>query len=157
MFYGVNGFNFTVQNAEKFDTPRFREDPTNFFNTCEKCHFRYLEESNEITLSLTEAEFNRDDSEGPYDWTYLGAEGKGIELSFPEDFSTKIDVRFSKDGVETNPLRFRIKPIDGDILYQGQSVGDYQKGELCSGSFQDFCRVVRTEDKFLITFKSKKG
>ena len=123
----------------------------------EKCHFRYLEESNEITLSLTEAEFNRDDSEGPYDWTYLGAEGKGIELSFPEDFSTKIDVRFSKDGVETNPLRFRIKPIDGDILYQGQSVGDYQKGELCSGSFQDFCRVVRTEDKFLITFKSKKG
>ena len=123
----------------------------------EKCHFNYLEASNEILVGIAEAELLRDDSEGPYDWTYLGAAGQGIELSFPDGFSTKVDARFAKDSVVTNPLRFRIKPIDGGILYQGQEVGNYQSGELCSGDYKNFCRVVRTTEQFLITFKSKKG
>ena len=123
----------------------------------EKCHLNYIEESNELIVGISEAELLRDDSVGPYSWNYLGVADQGIEVSFPGDFSTKLDVRFNTNGKTTNPLRFRIKPVDGDILFQGQTIGDYQKGQLCSGDYKNFCRMVRTPEKFMILFRAKKG
>ena len=120
----------------------------------EKCHFNYVSESNELAIGLTKAEFLRDDSTGPYEWTYLGAAGRGIEFSIPEDYYTRIDIRFNTNGEVTNPLRFRIDPLAGDVSYQGIVVGNYQSGELCSGDYKSVCKMVRTTDKFLIIFRS---
>ena len=84
----------------------------------------------------------------------LGLNGKGIEISFPKGFLTKIDVRYKNPESETNPLRFRIKPASGEITYQGVVIGNYQKARLCSGDFRKICKIVRTKDKFLVIFKS---
>ncbi len=121
----------------------------------EKCVFNYLPDSNEILVAISEAEFLRDDSEGPFNWKYFGVGGNGFEVSVPDGFSTKLDVRFSKSGVTTNPLRFRIDPIGGEIKYLGITIGNYQSAELCSGSFKPICSIVRTTEKFLVVFKSQ--
>lgn len=123
----------------------------------EVCHFNYLKDSSELVVGISRAELLSDPSTGPYDWHYLGAGGKGIEVSFPEGFSTRVDVRLTDSGQATNPLRFRIEPLAGTIKFQGEAVGDYQSGELCSGSYRSRCTLVRTTEQFLILFKSKKG
>ena len=117
------------------------------------CYFNYLSENNQLLLSLTEEQTLTDKTEGPYSWTYIGAGGQGFEISFPTGFSTKVDLRFRKDNITTNPLRFRIAVTSGKILYQGVEVGDIKVG-ICNGDYKKVCDIFRTDTEFLVRIKS---
>lgn len=119
------------------------------------CYLNYDAATESLVVGLTEEEFFRDDSEGPYDWKGLTVSGYGIDISHPGDLNTKLDVRFTVDGKTTNPLRFKIDVINGYIYYQGQKIGDYQKGIFCSGDYKSVCRVVIAGEKFYVLFKAK--
>ena len=121
-----------------------------------RCYVRYLEESNELTIGLSKEEALRQKSEGPYDWKEISVGGYGVDLSNPGGISNKLDMRLKVAGKETNPLRFLIKPLSGDIQYSGKTVGNYQNFSFCDGDYSNVCRVVTSGDGFNVNFKAAK-
>ncbi len=120
------------------------------------CRLNYDEASESLAIGLTEEEFNRVETEPPYDWKGLDIAGYGIEVSHPTGINTNLDVRLTVKGKTTNPLRFKIDVIEGFIMYQGVKIGNYQNAAFCSGDYASICRIVVAGDKFHVLFKAKK-
>lgn len=120
------------------------------------CLLSYLAETNELVVQFTEAERTRKDSSGPYDWKGLSLVGYGLDFSSPPGLNTLIDVRVKVNGTPTNPLRFMVRPVGGDILFQGMSIGNYQSMSLCNGEYKNLCRLAVSGDDFFVLFKAKR-
>lgn len=119
-----------------------------------RCHVNYIEESNELTIGLSQEEALKQKSEGPYNWSDISLAGYGAGISAPSGLSNKIDMRFKVDGKDTNPLRFLVKPLSGDVMYNNKTVGNYQNFSFCNDTFKDVCRVVVSGDDFNVNFKA---
>jgi hypothetical protein len=120
------------------------------------CQLNYVSDSNELALGLTQAETERDDSAGPYQWHSVAVAGYGLDFSIADALQGKVDIRLVNKGVTTNPLRFTFSG-DGKVHYQGRSVGSINSFSLCNGSdYQDVCRLVVAGDQFYVFFKATK-
>lgn len=119
------------------------------------CDLHYIPESNELVVGLSEIEGKRQIPQPPYDWQTLQVAGYGFQISKPESSLTKFDLRLMKDGTASNPQRLKLDPTSGAISHKGKAVGNLTQGALCSGSYNDTCKVVNTGDKFEIFPKSK--
>lgn len=120
------------------------------------CHFNYISETNEMVVGLTEPEAKRRDYEAhDGDWTSLDFGGYGIAYTLPPGLNTYIDIKFIIKGTETNPLRFLIKPVGGDIITGGRVIGNYQDFAFCNGPWKKICRVVISAQNFFVFFKAK--
>jgi C1A family cysteine protease len=135
------------------------DEKTGIFTLCavkygQVCDLNYVEEFQQLVVGLTKNEFNRQDSQGPYEWKSLGIGGQSIDFSSPGK-GTSVDIRLTSKGTTTNPLRFTLEPLSGLVSYQGQSIGSILKPSLCSGDYGKVCRVVKSGEKFAVLFKSK--
>lgn len=119
------------------------------------CDLHYLQESNELIIGLSELEAKRQVSAPPYDWKTLQIAGYGFQINRPESSLTKFDMRLMKDGTASNPQRLKLDPTSGDVSHKGTTVGNLTQGTLCSGAYNDTCRVVNSGDQFEIFPKSK--
>lgn len=120
------------------------------------CHLNYVAEWNELVSGLTEQAARTEEPREPFEWKGVSLKGYGIEVSVPDELGSKLDVRFQLDGAYTNPQRFAVDLLGGAISWRGKQIGDYQKFQVCNGSFADVCRVVVAGDKFHVLFKAKK-
>ena len=118
------------------------------------CHFNYLKESNELTLGLSKAEFEKKTSIPPYNWKKLTIRGYGLEFSKPTGFNSEIDIRVVHGSKTTNPLRFSLDPLNGDVKFQSKTIGNISSVEFCSKAYASICRLVVSEDDFHIFFKA---
>ncbi|NRA45547.1 MAG: hypothetical protein HRU09_11385 [Oligoflexales bacterium] len=118
------------------------------------CHFNYLEESNELTLGLTQAEFEKKSSTPPYSWNNITIRGYGLEFSKPPGFNTEIDIRVIHRSKTTNPLRFVLDPLNGDVSFRSKTIGNISSVEFCSKKYADICRLVVSGDDFHVFFKA---
>jgi hypothetical protein len=120
------------------------------------CHLNYLKDTNQLVMGVAEAEFRRYEADPDADYTSLLNLGNyGIEYHKAEGIFT--DLRFLIKGQKTNPLRFAVKPVSGDILMMGKAIGNYQKAAFCSGDYSKICRVVydKKKNNINVFFKSK--
>lgn len=118
------------------------------------CHLNYASETNELVIGLTQEEFDRDESKGPYNWVDFGWGSETIQLSHPPGWSSRIDVRYRIGDLVTNPLRFHIGLPGGDIKYHGKIVGNIYQVALCSGDYRKICRIIRSDTQYQLIFRS---
>lgn len=118
------------------------------------CHFNYLEESNELTLGLTRAEFEKKSSLPPYNWKKISIRGYGLEFSKPRGFNLEVDIRVIHRGKTTNPLRFNLDPLNADVSFQNKVIGNLSTVEFCSKKYADVCRLLVSGDDFHVFFKA---
>lgn len=119
------------------------------------CELNYVEGENRLVVGLTQEEFEKEESMGPFDWKGFGLGQYRIEFSKPEGITTRVDVRFVNGDQTTNPLRFNIDPLKGDIQQAGKTIGSLTDGTLCSGSQSAVCRIVLTGEKFNVLHRAK--
>ena len=118
------------------------------------CHFNYLQESNELTIGLTQNEFEKKSSAPPYSWNQLTIRGYGLEFSKPPGFNTEVDIRIVHRNKTTNPLRFSLDPLSGDVSFQRKTIGNITSVEFCSKKYADVCRLVVSDNDFHVFFKA---
>lgn len=120
------------------------------------CTLNYLSSGNQLLVGATEFEAASEESTEPYSWQGTSLAGYGIEISLPSGRTTSLDMRFKMKGEYTNPQRFAINPLAGDIKWHGKTIGNYQKLALCSGSFSSVCRIVVSGQNFQVVPKAQK-
>ena len=116
------------------------------------CELNYVESDKSLAIGLTKDEFEREEPSGAFDWNSFGIGNYKVQFSKPEGALSKLDVRFLNGEKETNPLRFALQPLNGDILFSGKSIGSLTDGKLCSGSFSSVCRIILSGDRFNVLF-----
>lgn len=119
------------------------------------CELNFDSASNTLLVGLTKEEFEKEDPQGPFDWTGFGIGKYKVEFSRPGGINTRVDVRFVNGDKTTNPLRFNIDPLKGDIIQAGRTIGNITTGTLCSGSEASICRIGLTAEKFNVLHKAK--
>jgi C1A family cysteine protease len=120
------------------------------------CTLNYLESGNQLLVGATEFEAASEESTEPFSWQGTSLAGYGIEISLPSGRTTSLDMRFKIKGEYTNPQRFSVNPLAGDIKWHGKTIGNYQKLALCSGSFSSVCRIVVSGQNFQVVPKAQK-
>ena len=121
------------------------------------CDLKYIKDENRLAIGVSEAEFRRYDADPNASYQSLfTVSGYGVEYAISGIYS---DIRLTIGGQPTNPIRLAIKPVSGSILYRGREVGNYQKGQLCSGDFASTCRLLvnKSDRTIKIFFKAQKG
>jgi C1A family cysteine protease len=119
------------------------------------CVLNYIEDTKQLMVGLTKGAFDKEESQEPYEWKSLAVPGHSIDFNVPGK-GTAVDIRFTNKEKATNPLRFRVDPLTGDINYLGQAIGSITKGAFCSGDYKGLCRVVTAGEKFAVLFKANK-
>lgn len=120
------------------------------------CDLRLDPETNELIIGLTPEQKSLRESTPPYNWVGFDLLGYGLEFSKPSGINTEIDARLKVNDSYTNPLRFLIDPLNSIVRYKGTDVGSFATGSLCSGEYQDACRLVLNEGDFHVFFRSLK-
>ena len=123
----------------------------------EICHLNFLKDQNKLVVGLTESEFRNYEPEGEPQWQSLvSLANYGIDFSLAGGIFA--DFRLILKGAPTNAFRLAVKPVSGDIIYKGKTIGNYQKLEMCTGGFKDLCRFVvdQKSNAVNIFFKAKK-
>lgn len=118
------------------------------------CTLNYVEEFQQLLVALTREEFEKEEAQEPFKFKSLGLSGYSLDYSLPGR-GTRVDIRMTNKGKTTNPLRFFVDPLSGDINFQSQTIGSITKGAFCTGDYKDVCRVITSGEKFAVLFKAK--